>query len=46
MTLIDFVNHVLGMLDKCDCEGRKGLVKIYVRRVLIETGVRTKRHRS
>ena len=24
-SLIDFVNHVLKMLDKCDFEGRKGL---------------------
>ena len=39
--LIDFVNHVLKLLDKCDCEGRKRPVEIYVCRMLIETGYGT-----
>ena len=33
------VNHSLKMLDKGDCEGRKGPVEIYVCGVLIEIGV-------
>jgi len=32
-------NHLLKVLDKGDCEGRKGPVEIYVCGVLIEMGV-------
>ena len=37
---MDLVNPVLKMVDKGDCEGRKGPVEIYVCGVLMERGVR------
>ena len=33
------VNIVAKMVDRCDCEGRKGRVEIYVCGALIESGV-------
>src|SRR5258708_12359962 len=38
--LMDLVNPTLKMPAKCDCDGRKGPVEIYVCGVLIEMGVR------
>ena len=37
--LMPLGNHVLKIVDKSDCDGRKGPVDIYVCGVLIETGV-------
>ena len=47
--LMDLVNHLPNMIDKGDCEGRKGPVDIYVCGVLIERAVwkvMMKRHKS
>ena len=47
--LMDLVNHLPNMVDKGDCEGRKGPVDIYVCGVLIERAVwkvMMKRHKS
>src|SRR5258708_37384622 len=38
--LMALVNAALKMTDKCDCDGRKGRVEIYVCGALIEMGVR------
>jgi hypothetical protein len=37
--LIALANSLLKILDKCDCEGRNGLVEIYVCGALKEMGV-------
>ena len=39
-TLMDLVNVLLKVLDKVECEGKKGCVERYVCGALIEMGVR------
>ena len=39
-TTIPLVNSASKVFDRCDCEGRKGRVEIYVCGALIERGVR------